>query len=299
MHTICYTFDGDFMVCNLCPRHCNAVRNDFDGNGFCKMGNLAKIARIAPHFDEEPCISGTKGSGTVFFSGCSLQCVFCQNFDISTKNQGKIITTDELVNEIKKLEDQGVHNINFVSPTPYVNVIIEALSKYKPNIPIVYNTSGYEKIETLNRLKGFIDIYLPDFKYSNNKLALDYSKAKDYVEVTVAAIQEMVNQTGTISYDSNNIMKKGTIVRHLVLPNHTNNSIGVLDLLKNIEGDFLVSLMAQYTPLGNAHKYPKLNRKISQREYDKVKNYMFNTEFDGFIQELNSADKKYVPDWNY
>lgn len=263
------------------------------------MGALPKVARIAPYMWEEPCISGTNGSGAVFFSGCTLRCVFCQNYEISAKNKGRIITVKEIANEIKTLEEQGAHNINLVSPTPYVEAILEAFSIYKPKIPIIYNCSGYESVDTLKRLNGYIDIYLPDFKYSDDELSLKYSSAKNYVETATKAIQEMVNQTQNIVFDNNGIMQKGTIIRHLVLPNHTKNSIGVLDILKNIDGEFLVSLMGQYVPLGKADKYEKLNRKITQREYNKVKDYLFKTGFDGFVQDLNSASKKYVPNWNY
>ncbi len=287
------------MICNLCPRQCNALREEKSGKGFCQMGALPKVARIAPYMWEEPCISGTNGSGAVFFSGCTLRCVFCQNYEISAKNKGRIITVKEIANEIKTLEEQGAHNINLVSPTPYVEAILEAFSIYKPKIPIIYNCSGYESVDTLKRLNGYIDIYLPDFKYSDDELSLKYSSAKNYVETATKAIQEMVNQTQNIVFDNNGIMQKGTIIRHLVLPNHTKNSIGVLDILKNIDGEFLVSLMGQYVPLGKADKYEKLNRKITQREYNKVKDYLFKTGFDGFVQDLNSASKKYVPNWNY
>lgn len=290
------------MICNLCPRNCNAYRDKDKGLGFCSMGYFPKIARSAPHFWEEPCISGTKGSGTIFFSGCTLKCVFCQNYDISTKNTGKVVDVNTLSQEIKKLEDSGVHNINLVSPTPYIPVIIEALNIYKPHIPIIYNCSGYEKTSTLKMLDGLIDIYLPDFKYADNTLALNYSNANNYVEYTTEAIKEMLRQTGSPQYNSDGIMIKGTIVRHLVLPNHTKNSKSVLDILSNIRDngiDFPVSLMAQYLPLGKADSFEKLNRKITQREYEKVKNYLFELGFDGFLQERESADKSYIPIWDY
>lgn len=287
------------MKCNLCPKHCNAERSETEGKGFCKVGTSPKIARIAPHMWEEPCISGTNGSGTIFFSGCTLGCVFCQNYLISAQKQGAIITVNKLVDEIKKLEEKNVHNINLVSPTPYVDAILEAFSIYKPSIPVVYNSSGYEDIDTLKKLDGYINIYLPDFKYSNNELAIKYSGVKNYVETTTEAIQEMINQTGKINIDSAGIMTRGTIVRHLILPNHTKNSLGVLDILEKFEGDFLVSLMGQYVPSGIAEKYEKLNRKITRREYEKVKNYLFDLGFDGFVQDLKSASEKYIPQWDY
>lgn len=290
------------MICNLCPRNCNALRTENDGEGFCRTGFLPKIARIAPHMWEEPCISGTNGSGTVFFSGCTLRCVFCQNYDISKKNQGKVISTEKLADEIKRLEDTGVHNINLVSPTPYINAIIEAFNIYKPKIPVVCNCGGYEKAETLKLLDGIVDIYLPDFKYADNDPAKSYSGADNYAETAEKAIREMLRQTGEPMFDDRGIMQKGTIVRHLILPNHTKNSIKVLDILNTIynEGnEFLVSLMAQYVPLGKACDYPKLNRKITRREYEKVKNYLFDLDIDGFVQDLESASQEYVPDWNY
>lgn len=266
------------------------------------MGFLPKIARIAPHYWEEPCISGNKGSGTVFFSGCTLRCVFCQNYDISKKNHGKIITPQRLAEEFRRLEEAGVHNINLVSPTPYIPAIIEAFNIYKPKLPVVYNCGGYEKVETLQMLKGIVDIYLPDFKYADNNLAKMYSGADNYVETTTEAIKEMLRQSGEPVFDNEGIMQKGTVIRHLILPNHTKNSIKVLDILNNIYNDgneFLVSLMGQYVPLGKADKFEKLNRKITQREYEKVKDYLFNLDIDGFVQDLESANKSYVPSWDF
>jgi len=290
------------MRCNLCPRNCNALKTETTINGFCQTGILPKVARIAPHHWEEPCISGTKGSGTVFFSGCTLRCVFCQNFDISRKNQGKTITAEKLAEEFRKLEATGVHNINLVSPTPYIPAIVDAFNIYKPEIPVVFNCGGYEKVETLKLLEGIVDIYLPDFKYADNELAKQYSNAENYAEYAEKAIREMLRQTGAPEFDKDGIMCRGTIVRHLILPNHTKNSIKVLDILNSIynEGnEFLVSLMAQYVPLGNACNYPKLNRKITQREYEKVRNYLFELDIDGFVQDLESATDKYVPKWDY
>lgn len=287
------------MICNLCPRQCAAVRGEKDGDGYCVLGALPKIARIAPHYWEEPCISGTKGSGAVFFSGCTLRCVFCQNYEISAKCKGRYITPAQLSDEIKKLEVSGVHNINLVSPTPFVEAILEALEIYKPNIPIVYNCSGYEKVETLKKLDGLVDIYLPDFKYSDDTLALKYSGAKNYTDTALAAISEMLRQTKTAEFDDDNMMTRGTIIRHLVLPNHTKNSIEALKLLAENFGSPLVSLMCQYIPFGKAKDIPELNRKITKREYEKVKQTLFELELDGFVQDHSSADEKYVPLWDY
>ena len=286
------------LQCNLCPRNCNIDRNE--NTGFCKSHTKAKIARIAPHHWEEPCISGTKGSGTVFFSGCTLKCVFCQNYEISALNQGREITPYELSEEYKKLEQLGVHNINLVSACHFIPAILESFEIYKPNIPIVYNSGGYEKVETLKLLDGVVDIYLPDFKYSDNALAKEYSFAPDYVNTASLAIDEMVRQAGSPVFDDNGIMQKGVIVRHLILPNHTKNSIGVLEILKERYDDkILVSLMGQYIPHGKAMDFEKLSRKITKREYKKVSDKLIELELDGFMQELTSADKKYIPDWNF
>ena len=286
------------MICNLCPRKCSAERNETEGKGFCGLGTLPRVARVAPHMWEEPCISGEKGSGAVFFSGCTLRCVFCQNCAISANNNGRTIKVSELAEEFKKLEAIGVHNINLVSPTPYIDAIIEALEIYRPKIPIVYNSSGYENVETLSRLEGYVDIYLPDFKYADDELAVGYSKAPNYVETATNAVKEMLRQTGEPVFDGE-MMRSGVIVRHLVLPNHTKNSVRCLEhISENFKGA-LVSLMGQYTPVYKALENEKLNRKITRREYDKVKSKLFELELDGFAQELSSADEKYIPSWDY
>lgn len=286
------------MQCNLCPRNCNINRNE--NVGFCKSYTNPKIARIAPHHWEEPCISGTKGSGTVFFSGCTLKCVFCQNYEISALNQGREITPYKLSEEYKKLEQLGVHNINLVSACHFIPAILESFEIYKPNIPIVYNSGGYEKAETLKLLDGVVDIYLPDFKYSDDTLAKAYSFAPDYVSTASLAIDEMVRQVGTPVFDDEGIMQKGVIVRHLILPNHTKNSIGVLEILKERYDDkILVSLMGQYIPHGKAMDFEKLSRKITKREYKKVSDKLIELELDGFMQELTSADEKYIPNWDF
>lgn len=286
------------MICNLCPRKCSAERNETEGKGFCGLGTLPRVARVAPHMWEEPCISGEKGSGAVFFSGCTLRCVFCQNYAISANNNGRTIKVSELAEEFKKLEAIGVHNINLVSPTPYIDAIIEALEIYRPKIPIVYNSSGYENVETLRRLEGYVDIYLPDFKYADDELAVGYSKAPNYVETATNAVKEMLRQTGEPVFDGE-MMRSGVIVRHLVLPNHTKNSVRCLEhISENFKGA-LVSLMGQYTPVYKALENEKLNRKITRREYDKVKSKLFELELDGFAQELSSADEKYIPSWDY
>lgn len=264
------------------------------------MGMEPVIARVAPHFGEEPCISGTNGSGTVFFSGCTLGCVYCQNYEISDHHRGKAVTPNELADCYKRLEQQGVHNINLVTADQFAPAVVKSFEIYKPKIPIVYNCSGYISPKILDMLDGIVDIYLPDFKYSDPALALKYSSAPDYPQVATLAIQIMLYQVGSALFDENGMMKKGVIVRHLILPSHTKNSLGVLDILKkNYGNQILVSLMGQYVPMGKAENYDRINRKITAREYEKVKSYFMYQGFDGFTQELGSANKKYVPDWDF
>ena len=288
------------MVCNLCPRKCNAIRDELIGSGFCKCGEKMKVARIAPHYWEEPCISSENGCGAVFFSGCTLKCVYCQNYEISSENNGRYISSIELSEKLKELEQSGVHTIEFVSATQYVDKIIETLDIYKPSIPIIYNTSGFESVETLRKLDGYIDVYLPDFKYSDDALAKRLSNCENYSEIAINAIKEMLRQCPNLTFDDNGIIQKGVIIRHLVLPNHTKNSIGVLRLIKEHFCDsVLLSLMGQYTPYAKAFDYPDINRKITPREYDKVLDELIALDLDGFAQELESADKSYIPQWDY
>ncbi|MGN0509410.1 MAG: radical SAM protein [Ruminococcus sp.] len=288
------------MICNLCPRKCNACRTEHQGNGFCGAGTLPVVARVAPHFGEEPCISGTKGSGTVFFSGCTLKCVFCQNYEISDGHKGRAITPKELADCYKRLEEQGVHNINLVTADHYVTAVAESLDIYKPSIPVVYNCSGYTSPKTLSILDGLVDIYLPDFKYSDDALAIKYSSAPNYVNTASAAIKEMIFQVGTPEFDSDGMLKKGVIVRHLILPSHTKNSLGVLDIIKrSYDRQVLVSLMCQYVPVNKAHDFPKINRTVTRREYDKVKSALYALGLDGFTQDLTSASTDFIPDWDF
>lgn len=286
------------MNCNQCPRKCNTERTE-DHFGFCGVGELPKIARAALHFDEEPPISGTRGAGTIFFSGCNLKCVFCQNYEISETRQGVVITPYQLSEEYRKLEASGAQNIEFVTPSHYTDAILESLTYYQPRLPLIWNSSGYDSIETLKRLEGVIDIYLPDFKYSDNALAKRLSHCGDYVETAAAAIDEMLRQQPRIIIE-NGVMQRGVIIRHLVLPSHTKNSIGALELIKErYDTRALVSLMAQYMPAGKAADYPDINRKLTKREYHKVLDKYMELDLDGFAQELDSSDKKYVPEWNY
>ena len=288
------------MICNLCPRKCNACRTEHQGNGFCGAGTLPVVARVAPHFGEEPCISGTKGSGTVFFSGCTLKCVYCQNYEISDGHKGRAVTPKELADCYKRLEEQGVHNINLVTADHYVTAVAESLDIYKPSVPVVYNCSGYTSPKTLSILDGLVDIYLPDFKYSDDALAIKYSSAPNYVNTASAAIKEMIFQVGTPVIDEDGMMKKGVIVRHLILPSHTKNSLGVLDIIKrSYDKQVLVSLMCQYVPVNKAHDFPKINRTITRREYDKVKSELYALGLDGFTQDLTSASTDFIPDWDF
>lgn len=288
------------MICNLCPRKCNACRTEHQGNGFCGAGTLPVVARVAPHFGEEPCISGTKGSGTVFFSGCTLKCVYCQNYEISDGHKGRAVTPKELADCYKRLEQQGVHNINLVTADHYVNAVAESLDIYKPSVPVVYNCSGYTSPKTLSILDGLVDIYLPDFKYSDDALAIKYSSAPNYVNTASAAIKEMIFQVGTPVIDDDGMMKKGVIVRHLILPSHTKNSLGVLDIIKrSYDKQVLVSLMCQYVPVNKAHDFPKINRTITRREYEKVKSELYALGLDGFTQDLTSASTDFIPDWDF
>ena len=290
------------MICNLCPRKCGAVRTAHSGNGFCKMGELPVVARVAPHYGEEPCISGTKGSGTVFFSGCTMRCVYCQNYEISNEDGGRTITPERLAECYKELEDKGVHNINLVTADHFAHAVVKSLEIYKPRIPIVYNCSGYTSPKTLSMLDGLVDIYLPDFKYADDFLAVKYSSAPNYVNTAGGALYEMTFQVGLPQFDDDGIMKKGVIVRHLILPAHTKNSLEVLDIVKRRFGDqVLLSLMCQYIPMGKVSdsEFSRINRKITRREYDKVKLEMMRLGIDGFTQELSSADESYVPEWDF
>lgn len=286
-------------LCSICPRSCKALRSESSGDGFCKMGLNPVVARVSKHMWEEPCISGTEGSGTVFFSGCVMKCVFCQNYKISTENFGKVLTPSQLADCYKDLEEQGVNNINLVTPTHFVPAIIKSLDIYKPQIPVVYNCGGYESVDTLKSLEGYIDIYLPDFKYADSGLAKKYSNATDYPKIVLNAIREMYRQQPENVFDEKGIMKKGIIIRHLVLPGNTKNSIAVIKLIEeNFGCNIPVSLMAQYIPYGIAEEYPEINRKITKREYKKVVEFLENTGLDGFTQELISATDQYIPEFN-
>ncbi len=286
------------MICTLCPRNCGVERTAESGAGVCRMGTQPKIARAALHMWEEPCISGTRGSGAVFFSGCGLRCVFCQNEAISQQGEGKIVTPARLAEIFRELEAQGAHNINLVTAAHFVPAVLEALSLYRPNIPIVYNSSGYESIETLRMLSGVVDIYLPDYKYIDPNMAAMLSGARDYPEVAFAAIAEMIRQTGAPVYDENGMMQRGTLIRHLVLPGLTGDSMKILTRIRDEFPGIPVSLMGQYTPCGRALSMPGMDRKIKKKEYARVLAHMEAIGLDGYRQELGSADGAFIPSFD-
>ena len=286
--------------CTICPHNCGI--NRVDGEiGRCKAKDAVKIALYSVHDFEEPCISGKKGSGTVFFSNCNMNCVFCQNYEISQQGKGKEISTQELAKIFIKQQENDVENINLVTPTSYVPQIIEAIKiarKNGLNIPIVYNTNGYEKVETLKKLEGYIDIYLPDLKYSDDLLAKRLSKVDNYFEVATNAIKEMHRQVGQPVFNEYGIMQKGMIIRHLVLPNHILNSRRVLKWINDNMSDVYVSVMAQYFPTYKAKEIEDINRKLNKEEYEEIENYLYRLNLEnGYIQELGEHEEEYVPKW--
>lgn len=287
------------MICNLCPRNCNAERAEYTGNGFCKMPENPVLARADIHNWEEPCISGERGTGAIFFSGCSLKCCFCQNYPISHENKGEIITTDRLVDIIKELEAKGVHTIDFVNPTHFSHIIIDALTKYKPQIPVVYNSSGYDNVETLKKLEGLVDVYLPDFKYYSSEKSQKYAKCPDYFEKASAAILEMHRQQSENIF-KDGIIQKGLIIRHLILPANIQESKSILLWIKeNLPSDTYVSLMSQYTPYGNISEFKELNRQITTAEYNKVVDFFLDIGLEnGFKQEKTSAKTDFIPSFD-
>ena len=285
--------------CAACPRKCGI--NRVDGKvGFCTATDKIKVAKYMLHFWEEPCISGKSGSGTVFFSGCPLRCEFCQNHEISEKCVGREVSCDELATIFLELQNMGANNINLVSPTIYVYQIIEAVKIAKSKglkLPIIYNTSGYENVETIKLLSGIIDVYLPDFKYASDILARKYSKVSNYVDNVENVLKEMVSQVGNVEFEENGLIKKGVIIRHLILPNNVLNSKLVLKWIKdNLGSDVYVSIMAQYFPTHKALYDKTLNRKITKEELDSVLEYAESIGLkNGYVQELGSHEEEYVP----
>ena len=292
----------ELIECKICPNNCKANRRD--GNlGICKANDKIKIALASLHFFEEPCISGEKGSGTVFFSNCNLNCKFCQNYEISALGKGKEITIKELADTFLDLQEKGANNINLVTPTIYAYQIKEALKIAKNkglNIPVVYNSNGYESIETLKALEGYIDVYLPDLKYYYDDIAFKYSGIKDYFKNTTEAIKEMYRQVGYPEFDEYGIIKKGLIIRHLVLPNNIQNSKKVLEWIKNnIDKRVYISIMAQYFPCYKAKEIEELNRKLSKEEYEEIEEFVYMIDIEnGYMQELGEHEEEYVPNFN-
>lgn len=281
-------------ICRLCPRNCG-VRRGETGAGHCGMGSQPRIARAAPHYDEEPIISGTRGSGAVFFSGCSLQCCFCQNYALSHDGWGREIGVERLREIYFELIAQGVHNINLVNPTHFASAIRESLAGGLP-VPVVWNSGGYEKTETLRAMEGMVQVYLPDLKYIFPASARKYSGAEDYFEYAAPALKEMLRQTGPVELDDDGAIRRGTIVRHLILPGCAEESMKILDFIHDELPGAWISLMAQYLPFGDAVGVDELGRRLTQDEYDRVVDHLMDLGLeDGFIQELSSSDEKYIP----
>ena len=285
------------MRCSVCPRNCNAERNIV--HGVCSVGEKIKVARAAPHYWEEPCLSGTNGSGTVFFSGCNLKCVYCQNYGISHDAFGKEVTQSELMKIFDNLLSQGVHNLNLVTPTHFVPILAKALREYNSPVPVVYNSSGYEKVETLKLLEGLVDIYLPDIKYFDSAPAEKYSGAADYFEYASAAVLEMHRQVGNVEIGSDSLAKKGLIIRHMVLPGNISQAVKVFEWVsENLPPETYISVMRQYTPFGKAKDLPPINRKLSSREYSLVKQKILAMGFENcYFQSSESATESFIPNF--
>ncbi len=288
-------------ICNICPRNCNVDRSI--NTGYCKEGNEIKVARASLHKWEEPCISHTNGSGTIFFSGCNMRCVYCQNYPISQGKVGKIISVEKLADIFFNLKSQGAHNINMVTPTHFTTQIKQALDIAKSkgmDLPVVWNTSGYETVSTIKSLKDYVDIYLTDFKYMSEETSKKYSNCPDYPMVAKKALSEMVSQTGSPQLDENGVMKKGVIVRHLLLPGFLEESKQVLKYLKTEFGEkIIISIMSQFTPTDNLKNYPEINRKVTKYEYDKLVEYAESIGIEkAYIQQGSAASESFIPDFD-
>ena len=297
------SFTDQLSKCECCPRRCGV--NRLEGKtGFCRVGSGIEISHAGLHFGEEPPISGTRGSGTIFFSGCNLRCVFCQNYQISQEfhhGRNRTLTTDELASEILHLQEQGAHNINFVSPSHMIFQMADAIELAKEKglvVPVVYNSNGYDSVEALRQIRGLVDIYLPDIKYMDNKLGKLFSSVEDYADIVPGVLQEMLNQTGDLQMDNDDIAVRGLLVRHLVLPGHMENSRRCLDLLAGLSPDIHVSIMSQYSPQYKAGAYPEINRPLTDDEYDEIIGYALELGLENaFIQKLESQSH-YLPDFD-
>lgn len=288
--------------CTLCPRNCKVDRTNGQV-GYCKVTEELVVARAALHMWEEPCISGKEGSGTVFFSGCSMGCVYCQNKNIATAKTGKKITIERLAEILIELQEKGANNINLVTPSHYVPQIVKGISIAREKgliLPIVYNCSGYEKVETLQLLDGIISVYLPDFKYMSSDIAVKYSNCSNYFEVASKAIAEMVRQVEEPTFNQSGMMTKGVIVRHLTLPGYLQDSKNIIKYLYETFGDTIyISIMNQYTPLPQVEKYPEINRKITREEYEELVDYAIEIGVEnGFIQEGETASESFIPEFD-
>ena len=287
--------------CTICPHNCKINRNNGQ-IGRCRIGDKVKIALASVHNYEEPCISGKNGSGTIFFSNCNLSCIYCQNYKISQLGKGYELSVEELANIMLKQQEKGVNNINLVTPTMYVYQIIEAIKiarKRGLKIPIIYNTNGYENVKTIQDLNGYVDIYLPDLKYYSNEISKKYSKIDNYFKYATEAIKEMYKQVGSSIFDENGIIKKGLIIRHLVLPNHLQNSKHILKWIKeNMPEDTYVSVMAQYFPTYKAKEDNLINRKLNKKEYREIEEFLYTLNLEnGYMQELGEHEEEYVPNF--
>ena len=285
------------MICNLCPRRCGALRDETRGLGRCRMPSVPVAARAALHHWEEPPISGSRGSGTIFFSGCSLGCVFCQNQEISHRDFGRAVSLERLGRICDELIAQGAHNINFVNPTHFAHAVRALLIRHPLPVPVVWNSGGYDRVETLRALEGLVDVYLPDLKYLDPDTAGRYSAAPDYPEMAAAAIREMVRQTGPCQFDGDGLLRRGTVIRHLILPGQVEQAKRVMDWVSREfpRGTVLFSLMSQYTPWGDLSACPELNRRLRPGEMRAAREYMENLGLDGFTQERTSAREEYTP----
>ncbi|WP_349670920.1 radical SAM protein [Lacrimispora sp.] len=292
-------FDSMYDSCSLCPRNCNINRRR--SGGYCGCTDTVMAARAALHHWEEPCISGSRGSGTIFFSGCTLRCCFCQNYSISQEHFGRELTVEQLSRIFLGLQDEGAHNINLVTATQYLPSVLKALDlvKSKLSIPVVYNCGGYESVEVIKALDGYVDIWLPDLKYQSSALSARYSNAADYFEKASKAIKQMISQTGPPRFDpTGELMEAGVIIRHMVLPGAKDDSMALLTWIKDEleKGMYYISLLSQYTPFYKSVQYPEINRRITSYEYNKVLNKAIELDLvQGFMQEKSSAREEYTP----
>ena len=285
-------------ICSDCPRKCGAKRSGETAGGFCASPALARVARAAPHFGEEPCLSGTRGAGTIFFTGCNLRCVYCQNREISRGGAGQTVSVQALRDMMLRLRDEGVHCIDLVTPTHFLRPVREALEGLTPGIPVVWNSSGYESVEALRSLEGLVQVYLPDYKYADAALAKRYSAAEDYPQVAAEAIREMYRQTGPYRLDEEGLLVSGVMIRHLILPGAIENAMGAIDFAADAfpRGAVLFSLMSQYTPMPGLERFPELGRRVSAEENARLIRYMRACGIeDGYWQELSSATADEIP----